>query len=58
MQNIMSNVDEGDKCKLDTVLLFSDLKSSDGQKHSDISSKNVWGSAKSPWAWRKHTDLF
>jgi len=47
MQNIMSNVDEGDKCKLDTVLLFCDLKSSDGQKHSNISSKSVWGDAHS-----------
>lgn len=32
------NVDEGDKCKLDTVLLFSDFKSSDGQKQSNIRS--------------------
>lgn len=51
MQNIMSNVDEGDKCKLDTVLLFSDFKSSDGQKHSNISStisnKSVGGDAHS-----------
>lgn len=45
----MSSVDEGDKCKLDTVLLFCDFKSSDGQKHSNMSSNLSNVSYESVW---------